>query len=345
MKPRVIFFIVIAAVLILGTFFIISTIPQSSKGTGALSTATPNLGQKLSGEKLEGQLLFARTGNLWAWRGNDATRLAIEPGSPVVVNTQVKLLNPVWSPGNSQIAYIRQDESFSDLWVVNSDGSNARNLTNNKGKGQPRTGNYNQSSLWAYGPSWSPDGSQIAYLTDIQTDDLALWITPVKNPQPRRLSGLAVGQGGQQKPSWSSDGQQIAVAAYEGGKSQIYSVRVNNGNTTRLTEAAEGAYDPAFSPDGKSTAYVTRRGNTADLWLMRADGSGAAQLVGGLAARSPVWSPDGSKIAFLGLRGGSGSFELFTISLNPNGSGAAGEPKQISREANIDANGGLSWGR
>jgi TolB protein len=344
MKPRYYFFIAVGLVLVLGIYFVLSTAPKSPDKTGTVqATPTVNLSQRLTGERLEGQLLFTRQGNLWAWHGDNATRLAIEPGRSVIANVKVTLTQPAWSPGSGAIAYIRQDESFSDLWVVNADGTNARSLTANKGKGQPRTGDYNETSLWAFAPSWSPDGTQLAYLSDVQTDDLALWVTPVKTPAPRRLSTLAVGQGGMQRPAWSPDGAQIAVAAYEGGKPQIFTIKVNGGAQTRLTEAGEGAYDPAWSPDGQYLAYVVRRGNTGDLWMMKADGSGQVQLASGFGPRNPVWSPDGSKVGFLGLR--NGGFEIFTVNINPNGSGAAGEPKQISRDARIDAAGGLSWSR
>ncbi len=347
MRPRYYFFIAAGLVLVLGIYFVFSTLPQQAKDRGSnggpLPTTTVDLGQRLTGERLDGQLLFTRQGNLWAWHGDNATRLAIEPGKSVIANLSGKLTQPSWSPGSGAIAYIRQDEAFSDLWVVNADGKNARSLTTNRGQGQPRSENFNRSSLWAFAPAWSPDGTQLAYLSDVQTDDLALWITPVKTPQPKRLSALAVGQGGLQRPSWAADGSQIAVAGYEGGKPQIYTIRVNNGRETRLTEASEGAYDPAWSPDGKYIAYLARRGNNSDLWLMRADGSGQVQLVSGVTARTPAWSPDGTKLAFLGLRGGG--FELFTVNIAANGAGAAGEPKQISREAGIDATGGLSWNK
>ncbi|MEI6046565.1 MAG: hypothetical protein WCS37_19615 [Chloroflexota bacterium] len=272
MKPRYYFLITVGLVLVLGIYFVFSTLPQPTKVAEPLPTATISLSQRLTGERLEGQLLFTRQGNLWVWHGNDATLLGIKPSSSTIANFTVKLFQPVWAPGSGTIAFIRQDESFSDLWVSNPDGTQPRALTANKGKGQPRTDNYNLNALWAFNPAWSPDGSQIAYLTDIQTDDLVLWVTNVKNPQPRKLSAIGVGQGGIQHPTWSADGSQIAVAAYDNGKSQIYTIRVNNGRETRLTEVSEGAYDPTWSPDGKYIAYVVRRGNNSDLWLMRSDG-------------------------------------------------------------------------
>jgi len=346
MKPRYYFFILIGLVLVFGIYFIFSTLPSSTTNQGAGSASVPptaDLSQRLKGEKLDGQLLFTRQGNLWAWKSDGATRLAIGAGNSTVADTTVKLLQPSWQPGSGAIAYIRQDETFSDLWVVNANGSNARSLTTHKGKGQPRSPGYIETSLWAFAPSWSPDGSQIAYLSDVQTDDLALWITPVKTPQPRRLSSLAVGQGGIQSPAWSPDGAQIAVAGYDAGKPQINLINISTGRNTRLTDTNEGAYDPAWSPDGKTVAYSVRKGNGSELWLMRADGSNQTQIVSGLVARSPTWSPDGKTVAFLGLRGTG--FELFTVGITPGGNGATGEPKQISREARIEAAGGLSWGR
>src|SRR4051794_7911220 len=129
MKPRYYFFIAATLVLVLGIYVVFSTIPSQPKSSGPLPTPTANLGQRLNGERLDGQLLFSRQGNLWAWHGDNATRLAIEPGKPVIPTSPVKLTQPVWAPGSGAIAYIRQDESFSDLWVVNADGTNARSLT------------------------------------------------------------------------------------------------------------------------------------------------------------------------------------------------------------------------
>ncbi len=341
MRPRRLFFFFAGFILLLGILIVFSTIPPQPTGTQTLATPTVNNAERLSGETIEGTLVFSREGLLWNWQGNKAVSIPIEPGNSIIAGQKAQLTQPVISPDRKFLAYIRQDETYSDLWLASPDGKNPRNLTNNKGDGIPRTGDFNNSSLWAFSPVFSPDSSQLAFLSDNGTDNLLLWVSPLKNFRAKRVSSFGMGQGGIQHPSWAPDGIQIAVNGFDAGKPQIYSLKINTGEGTRLTEAPEGAYDPAFSPDGKYIAYVIRRGNSTDLGLMRADGTAQLVLESGIPARNPRWSPDGNQIAFLGLKGAG--FEIFSLNLNPTRNGPGGEPKQISREARIDPNGGLAW--
>ncbi len=328
---------------ILAAILIVVTIPnnKAAPGGGTLPTDTVDRSETLSGGNIGGQLVFSRQGYLWAWRGDKATRLPLEPGKSVVANNTVRLVQPALSPDGSKLAFIRQDETFADLWVAGADGSAARPLSSNRGSGTPRSPNFVGRSLWAFTPSWSPDGTQIAYLTDRGTDNLTLWATSANNFNPRQISTLAVGQGGIQRPAWSLQATDLAVAAYENGKFQIFLIKATGGTPNRLTDLPDGAYDPSWSPDGKLIAFAAQRGNSSELWVMRSDGSGQAQL-SGQAGRSPAWSPDGKKLAFLGLK--DGAFELFTLDIGPNGV-AAGGPKQFSTGAKLDGVDGLSWSR
>lgn len=345
MKSRNYVFVGIIFIVVLAVFLIFATLPPKVSNIGptqAQPAPTLDATQHLSGGQLDGQLLFARLGYLWAWRGNEASRLAIYPPKSVVNDNKVELLQAVWSPNQHQIAYISQDESFSDLWTVNADGSNANNLTNDRGSGVPRSDSFTGGSLWAFAPTWSPDGSQIAYLSDIKTDDLSLWLISVKGGQAHKLSGLGSGEGGITQDSWSPTGNQIAVAAFSNGKSQIYTINSSTGSANQLTNAPEGAYDPAFSPDGKYIAYTQRKGSGSELWLVSAVGGNPVFLAPG-PTRSPAWSPDGSKVAYLQLRGAG--FDIFEIATSTKGQvGPAGSPQQISSGAGVDATGGLSWG-
>jgi TolB protein len=342
MNKKLISIGILAGIFIIALLVIFLTLPSNNKtpvgpGGKPVSTPTLNLAEKLKGKNIEGQLLFTRKGFLWGWRGDTGARLAIEPGGSVAIGEVVTLRQPAISPLANQIAYIRQDESFSDLWVVNADGTNARSLTNHKGRGVPRTENFVTSALWAFSPTWSPDGKQIAYLADARgQDDLALWVVNAGGGQPRRLP--LIGQGTLSRPSWSPDGTTIAVTGYENAKPQIYTVKVSGGQVAKLTSTPEGAYDPAWSADGSLLAYVVRKGNGSELWYASANGANA-QLVSDLDSRNPVWSPKGTKIAFLGMQ--SGGFEIFVADLNQG----RATFERVSDGAGIDSEGGLSWGK
>lgn len=64
--------------------------------------------------------------------------------------------NPVWSPDGKKIAYVSSVTSRSEIYVINSDGTNDRRLTN--------TGKFNSS------PSWSKDGQYILFASNRNGD-------------------------------------------------------------------------------------------------------------------------------------------------------------------------------
>jgi len=58
--------------------------------------------------------------------------------------------DPVWSPDGSRVAFVSQENGTDDIWVINADGSNPRNLTRNEWE-------------WEKHPSWSPTSTRIVF--------------------------------------------------------------------------------------------------------------------------------------------------------------------------------------
>jgi len=98
--------------------------------------------------------------------------------------------------------------------------------------------------------------------------------------------------------SLSPKGERALFAA----RGDIFSVPIEKGGVRNLTRSSD-ANDrfPAWSPDGKSVAYISDKSGEEEIWVVPQDGSTPAQQItnGGTAQRyGTSWSPDGKKIAF-----------------------------------------------
>ncbi len=97
-----------------------------------------------------------------------------------------------------------------------------------------------------------------------------------------------------QDPQQSPDGKRVVFSVL----THLYVMDLPDGKPERLDSVADRAFQPVWSPDGQSIAYVTWSDQGGDIWKVRADGQSAPQQVTRAPAYyyDPVWSPDGSKI-------------------------------------------------
>jgi Tol biopolymer transport system component len=81
----------------------------------------------------------------------------------------------------------------------------------------------------------------------------------------------------------------------------------------KLFASVREEMDPAFSPDGKSIAFVSNRSGRWNLWIGNTDGTGLRELAEqSLLPFHPAWSPDSREIAFDSVAFGKG--EIWLIS-------------------------------
>jgi hypothetical protein len=113
----------------------------------------------------------------------------------------------------------------------------------------------------------------------------------------------------------------IAFAAYRDATYEIYTMKADGSNQTRLTSNTAFDFDPAWSPDGTKIAFVTDRdgGRPYEIYTMNADGTNQTRLTNNTVSdENPAWSPDGTKIAFGSTASADGSYEIYTM--NADGS-------------------------
>jgi serine/threonine protein kinase len=155
-------------------------------------------------------------------------------------------------------------------------------------------------------PKWSPDGNRIAFIRSTRETD-AIMLTSALGGTERRLTEFptAVEAG----LSWSPDGKWLAVAeGGQAGRTALRLVSVESGESRTLTTppaTSGGDFDPAFSPDGRSLAFVREHGmNVEELWSLPLSksyepaGPPRKILADGKRNHGPAWTADGSEFIF-----------------------------------------------
>src|SRR5215472_3032781 len=107
------------------------------------------------------------------------------------------------------------------------------------------------------GTTWSPDGKQIAFVSNISGRN-NIWLVPSTGGWP---SQLTISQQRQVQPTWSPDGNWIAYASDYDGNEQwdIFLVSPKTGEVVNLTTTKEISEEsPVWSPDSKQLVYLAK---------------------------------------------------------------------------------------
>ncbi len=107
------------------------------------------------------------------------------------------------------------------------------------------------------GSAWSPDASQVAFISNISGRN-NLWTIPSTGGWPTQLT---ISDQRQASPAWSPDGKWIAYMSDKNGNElwDIFLVSPQTGEVTNLTASPDSADEaPAWSPDSRLVAYMTK---------------------------------------------------------------------------------------
>jgi TolB protein len=100
-------------------------------------------------------------------------------------------------------------------------------------------------------------------------------------------------------PRFSPNGQTVVYSQATGSNTDIYTMDINSGATTRLTSAPSIETSPSYSPDGSKIVFESDRSGNQQLYIMSASGGEAKRISFGQGRYgTPVWSPRGDLVAF-----------------------------------------------
>lgn len=160
-------------------------------------------------------------------------------GNPIKIvdNAYPYYGEPAWSPDGSEMTFTYDRDGKGEIYRMNRDGSNQRNLTNNP--------------AWDCRSWWNPDGIKIMFVSFRDGND-EVYIMDVNGRNQKNLTQNPAYDRG---PAWSPDGSRIAFVSGRDGNdetSEIYVMDTDGGNIQRLTVSQPGTHNrfPSWEPFG-----------------------------------------------------------------------------------------------
>jgi TolB protein len=143
----------------------------------------------------------------------------------------------------------------------------------------------------------SPDNTQIAVSHFTNEDATSrIYILPFAGGSPI----LITEKGPSYLHGWSSDSKRLAYCAERGGQYDIYTISVNGGAETQLTNLPGLDDGPEYSPDGRYIWFNSTRTGQMQVWRMETDGSNPMHMVKEDAnCWFPHVSPDGNWVVYI----------------------------------------------
>ncbi len=267
----------------------------------------------------------------------------IAAAQPLTVEDYVSVVSisaPAFSPDGKRIVYVATHADMqrsaydADLWVIGTDGSNDTQLTRN-----PANDNH---------PRWSPDGSQIAFLSERDGGRAAIYLIGANGGEPEKLTT--------EKSSisdfeWSPDGKTIAYVTRDPATSeredfhvvsaderppQLDLLDVASRAATALTRGPSSYTNIWWSPDGSSIAAERNPSGVpdiekSDIVILSRNGAVRPLVERPGVDRAARFSPDGRTVSFLSTGGRNDWLAEEQVYVVPSGGGT---PRLISGEYN-----------
>jgi Tol biopolymer transport system component len=204
---------------------------------------------------------------------------------------------------NGRIVYVSRESGFNDIWIMDGDGKNQKQLTANAG---------NNVHPWV-----TPDGRHIVFVSTRESLRRSIWRM---DPDGGNLKRLTDGPG-DIFPQSSPDGRWVVFYSTRSGALRLWKVSIDGGVPVQLSDQV--MFNPTVSPDGSQIAGFYREyregqpdalikvaiipfagGDPVKLLDAPQSLEGTQGSAGGLAAGGLRWTHDGHALTYVATKGG-----------------------------------------
>jgi len=197
------------------------------------------------------------------------------------------------SPGaRGLIAFTSERDGNAEIYTMPAPGPQAQVNAGGVEPGSRNPQRLTDDPAYDGWPTWSPDGSQIAFMSD-RSGNPDIYVMNADGSNVRQLTEHPAND---IWPEWSPDGTRIAFPSRRDGNFEIYVIDGDGTNLQRLTNTPGHEDFPTWSPDSTQILFSRIEGNDGT-FVMNADGSNERRLLD-FRVFEPAWSPDGTRIAF-----------------------------------------------
>ena len=187
--------------------------------------------------------------------------------------------DPVISPDGKRIVFTQgtvDASSASPLWIVNGDGTGLTQLTT--------------AGAIDYRPTWSPDGSQIAFVST-RDGNAEIYVMNADGTGQVNVTNNAANDN---SPAWSPSGSTILFSSDRDSAAgtAIYSMTSAGGSVTPLI----AGFNPEWSPSGTRFLFL----RASQIWISESASASSVRQVTADAFfhLTPGWSPDENKLVY-----------------------------------------------